>query len=75
MEQLYSSLFIMALGVAGCVVYFVGSNWLLTILFPTRNVSNQKMAQNLRRAAAIRPWLFLGPALARFRPLSCLSSI
>ncbi len=64
MEQLYSSLFIMALGVAGCVLYFVGTNWLLTVIFPTRNVSNMKMAQNLRRAASIRPWLFLGPALA-----------
>lgn len=64
MEQLYSSLFIMALGVASCVVYFVGSNFLLTVIFPTRHVSNQVMAKNLRRAAAIRPWLFLGPALA-----------
>lgn len=63
MEQLYSSLFIMVLGVACCVVYFLGSNWLLTVIFPTRKVSNAVMAQNLRRAASIRPWLFLGPAL------------
>ncbi|MFC5080571.1 Lactose transport system permease protein LacF [Vibrio thalassae] len=63
MEQLYSSLFIMALGVAGCAVYFIGTNWLLGIIFPTRNVSNRQMAQNLRRAAAVRPWLFLGPSL------------
>ncbi|MGX1927700.1 carbohydrate ABC transporter permease [Vibrio sp. NH-7] len=64
MEQLYSSLFIMALGVASCVVYFLGTNWLLSVIFPTKNVSNQTMAHNLRRAASIRPWLFLGPALS-----------
>ena len=63
MEQLYSSLFIVVIGVLGCVVYFFGTNWLLTILFPVRGVSNDKMARNIRRAAAIRPWLFLGPAL------------
>ncbi len=64
MDQLYSSIFIMVLGVAGCAFYFLGSNWLLTILFPVRGVSNAQMAKNLTRAAAIRPWLFLGPALA-----------
>ncbi len=53
----------MVLGVACCVVYFLGSNWLLGIIFPTRNVSNAVMARSLRRSAAIRPWLFLGPAL------------
>jgi alpha-glucoside transport system permease protein len=64
MEQLYSSLFIMLLGVATCVIYFFGSNWLLGVIFPTKGVSNQTMAANLRRAGAIRPWLFLGPAMA-----------
>ncbi len=63
MEQLYSSIFIMVLGVAGCALYFLGSNWLLTIIFPVRNVSNHQMARNLSRAASVRPWLFLGPAL------------
>ncbi|USD66909.1 sugar ABC transporter permease [Vibrio sp. SCSIO 43136] len=64
MEQLYYSLFIMVLGVLGCAFYFLGSNWLLLILFPIRGVSNEKMARNIQRASAIRPWLFLGPALA-----------
>ena len=63
MEQLYYSLVVMLLGVLGCVFYFFGSNWLLIIIFPVKNVTNEKMAQNIRRAAAIRPWLFLGPAL------------
>lgn len=63
MEQLYYSLIVMLLGVLGCVFYFVGSNWLLIMLFPIKNVSTDKMAKNIRVAAAIRPWLFLGPAL------------
>jgi alpha-glucoside transport system permease protein len=64
MEQLYTSLIIMVIGVATCAFYYVFSNWLLTVFFPTRNVTNAKMAKNIRRAASIRPWLFLGPALA-----------
>ncbi|MFQ3175912.1 MAG: alpha-glucoside transport system permease protein [Psychromonas sp.] len=63
MEQLYYSLLVMLLGVLACVFYFFGSNWLLIIMFPINNVSNEKMAKNIRRAASIRPWLFLGPAL------------
>ncbi|WP_413700953.1 carbohydrate ABC transporter permease [Psychromonas sp. KJ10-10] len=63
MEQLYYSLMVMLLGVLGCVFYFVGSNWLLIMLFPIKNVSNHKMAKNIRTATMIRPWLFLGPAL------------
>jgi alpha-glucoside transport system permease protein len=64
MGQLYSSIFVVVVGVLGCVAYFVGTNWLLTLLFPIRGVSNDQMARNIRRAAAIRPWLFLGPALS-----------
>jgi len=63
MEQLSYSLIAMLLGVLGCVFYFVGSNWLLGIIFPINHVSTDKMAKNIRTAAAIRPWLFLGPAL------------
>lgn len=64
MGQLYSSIFVVVVGVLGCVAYFVGTNWLLTLIFPVRGVSNDQMARNIRRAAAIRPWLFLGPALS-----------
>lgn len=63
MEQIYYSLVVVLLGVFGCVFYFVGSNWLLLIMFPIKNVTLDKMATNIRRAAVIRPWLFLGPAL------------
>ena len=63
MEQLYYSLIVMLAGVLGCVFYFVGSNWLLIMVFPIKNVSKEKMAKNIRRATAVRPWLFLGPAL------------
>ncbi|WED24796.1 sugar ABC transporter permease [Vibrio sp. JC009] len=64
MGQLYSSLFIVFLGVFGCVLYFWGSNWVLKLIFPSHGVSNEQMAKNISRAAAIRPWLFLGPALS-----------
>ncbi|PWI33227.1 alpha-glucoside ABC transporter permease [Vibrio albus] len=64
MGQLYSSIFVVVVGVLGCVAYFFGTNWLLKLVFPIRGVSNEQMARNIRRAAAIRPWLFLGPALS-----------
>jgi alpha-glucoside transport system permease protein len=63
MEQLYSSLFIMVLGVVACVFYFFGTNYLLTRLYPTQNVPVLERAQNIRQASVVRPWLFLGPAL------------
>jgi len=63
MEQIYYSVLMMVIGVAGCVFYFFGSNWLLTLLFPAKRVSAERAARNLRIAGAIRPWLFLGPAL------------
>ncbi|WP_026973466.1 carbohydrate ABC transporter permease [Aliagarivorans marinus] len=63
MTHLLSSLVIMLLGVAACGFYFVFSNWLLLRIFPVRRVSLQQQAVNIQRAALIRPWLFLAPAL------------
>lgn len=63
MGQLYSSLFIMVLGVTACVFYFFGSNYLLTKIYPIKNVPLLTRAQNIRKAAVVRPWLFIGPAL------------
>lgn len=47
-------------GVVGCIVYFYGSNVLLDRVFPPRG---EHVGRNIARANAIRPWLFLGPAL------------
>jgi len=43
-----------------CVAYFWLSNLVLDRLFPARG---PRAAVNIRRAALIRPWLFLGPAI------------
>ena len=61
MQQLLIALFTMALGVAGCVAYFAGSNFILDRIYPS---NGPKAAANIRRSTAIRPWLFLGPTIA-----------
>ncbi|WP_179380004.1 carbohydrate ABC transporter permease [Jannaschia marina] len=49
------------LGVGGCVGYFWASNFVLDrFLFPA---SGPNAGRNINRANAIRPWLFLAPAL------------
>ncbi|MEL7228473.1 MAG: sugar ABC transporter permease [Pseudomonadota bacterium] len=62
MEQLFGALVTVLLGVAGCVGYFFASNMVLDAAFPARGTPAQ-IAHNINRASAIRPWLFLGPAL------------
>jgi len=50
-----------ALGVVGCLGYFYLSNWVLDhLLFPAKG---KRAGRNINIANAIRPWLFLGPAL------------
>ncbi len=49
------------LGVGGCIGYFWLSNLLLdNVIFPPRGPN---AGRNINRAGAIRPWLFLAPAL------------
>ena len=50
-------------GVGGCVAYFWGANWLLDRCFLSATAMARRAVRNLRIATAIRPWLFLGPAL------------
>lgn len=61
--QLIDALVVIGIGLAGALVYFWGSNWLLDRIFPANGGDIQRAAQNMRRAAMIRPWLFLGPSL------------
>ena len=63
MEQILSALLVMLLGIAGCVLYFVGSNVLLDRIYSIEGKSPDVASRNLRRIAMIRPWLFMGPAL------------
>jgi alpha-glucoside transport system permease protein len=58
--KLLGAMVVMVLGVAACAGYFWSSNKLLDTIYPA---SGANIAANLTRANAIRPWLFLGPAL------------
>ncbi|WP_172295285.1 carbohydrate ABC transporter permease [Pseudoruegeria sp. HB172150] len=50
-----------AIGVGGCIGYFYLSNLFLDkVLFPAKGPN---IGQNINRANAIRPWLFLFPAM------------
>ncbi|MBL1242300.1 MAG: sugar ABC transporter permease [OCS116 cluster bacterium] len=60
MEQILLALGTMAIGVAGCIAYFWGSNVILDRIYPA---IGDNAANNIRKSTAIRPWLFLGPAL------------
>ena len=49
------------IGVTGCVGYFYGANLLLDkVIFPAKGPN---MGRNINRREAIRPWIFLAPAL------------
>ncbi|KPF41577.1 carbohydrate ABC transporter permease [Rhizobium sp. G187] len=63
MEQLVFALLTIIVGVAVAIGYFYGSNLLLDRIFPARIADSAKASRNMRIAALIRPWLFLGPAL------------
>ncbi|MDJ0685675.1 MAG: sugar ABC transporter permease [Alphaproteobacteria bacterium] len=62
-EQIVAAILTMVLGVAGCAFYFIGSNWLLDRIFPFKQGDSAVAARNQLITAAIRPWLFLGPAM------------
>ncbi len=60
MEQLFWATFTMVAGVFGCVAYFFFSNMLLDRALPPRGPN---AGRNINRANALRPWLFLFPAI------------
>lgn len=61
--QIIYAIFTIVLGVAGCVLYYWGSNRILELVLPSRGVSHGAIIDNLRYQSYIRPWLFLAPAL------------
>ncbi|MEZ5779716.1 MAG: sugar ABC transporter permease [Paracoccaceae bacterium] len=63
MQQLWAAFFTIAIGIAGAGMYFWGSNWILDRVFPARTADSAAASRNIARAALIRPWLFLGPAI------------
>ncbi|MCV6824475.1 MULTISPECIES: carbohydrate ABC transporter permease [Halocynthiibacter] len=60
MEQLFWALFTVVIGVFGCVLYFFLSNMILDRIYPAKGPN---AGRNINRAARIRPWLFMFPAL------------
>ncbi|MFB2595043.1 carbohydrate ABC transporter permease [Paracoccus sp. p4-l81] len=60
MELAFLALGTIVVGVFGCVAWFWGSNLVLDAIFPARG---PHAGDNIRRANAIRPWLFLLPAI------------
>jgi len=63
MQQLLFAVTTMAAGVLACVAYFYGTNWILDRIFPSKGLTGKVASRNLRITNAIRPWLFLGPAM------------
>lgn len=59
-SKLLGAVIVMFLGVAACFGYFWSANKLLDTFYPARGAN---IAANLTKANAIRPWLFLGPAI------------
>lgn len=61
--QLAGAVAFMLAGALGCAAYFWGTSLILDLIFPSKGKSGATASQNLRITNAIRPWLFLAPAL------------
>ncbi|TRD21565.1 carbohydrate ABC transporter permease [Palleronia caenipelagi] len=61
MPVILQGLLTILIGVGGCIGYFFLSNMVLDkVIFPARG---ENAGRNINRANAVRPWLFLFPAL------------
>ncbi|MGA0542721.1 carbohydrate ABC transporter permease [Neotabrizicola sp. VNH66] len=61
MNPALQAVVVILVGVGGCIGYFWLANFILDkVLFPARG---PQAGRNINRASAIRPWLFLFPAL------------
>jgi alpha-glucoside transport system permease protein len=64
MEQIAGVLIAVVLSGTGLLLYYYGSNWLLDRLIPDHLAHDGTVTNsNEGRRAALRPWLFVGPAL------------
>ncbi|RFU13981.1 sugar ABC transporter permease [Rhodobacteraceae bacterium W635] len=62
MSPLLQGIITILVGVFGCVGYFYAANLVLDkVIFPARG---PHAGRNINRATAVRPWLFLFPAIA-----------
>jgi alpha-glucoside transport system permease protein len=64
MTQVVNAVYAILLGVGALALYYYGSNWLLDNLIPDVVSADRRMITSReKRREAIRPWLFVGPAL------------
>jgi alpha-glucoside transport system permease protein len=61
-DQFFTSVWIVALGVSVCLLYFFLSNILLDLALPSEGKLASKAIRNIGLKSTIRPWLFVGPA-------------
>ncbi|NTF06491.1 sugar ABC transporter permease [Agrobacterium rubi] len=61
--QIVSALGVMIVGVFACAAYYWLSDKALQFIFPLKDGDVIHASRNLNRRAAVRPWLFVGPAL------------
>lgn len=61
--QLIDALLAVGIGIGTCIGYFAGTNWLLDHALGDRRRRNGEVVHRDRMRTAIRPWLFIGPAL------------
>lgn len=60
LNQLFSAVMTIGIGVGGCLTYFFLSNMVLDRIYPAKGAN---ISFNINRANAIRPWLFMLPAI------------
>ena len=64
LEQITYALIVVVVGIAAAFLYFWGTNWLLDkMLAPSANATGTSTVHADKLRTAIRPWLFLAPAL------------
>lgn len=61
--QIVSALGVVIVGVFACAAYYWLSDKALQFIFPVKDGDVIHASRNLNRRAAVRPWLFIGPAL------------
>ena len=60
MQQAFNAAVTIFIGVGGCLLYFFLSNVVLDRIYPAKGAN---ISANINKANAIRPWLFLLPAM------------
>lgn len=61
--QILQALLAVLIALAAAIAYFWGTNWLLDKFLKTEGMGAEESVQVDRKRTAIRPWLFLFPAL------------